>query len=133
MTLPQCDIGHKASLVTIFSTDGQQMPACLAVSPTGDVRYWPSIAHDSSSIEEPGILEGQEFDDIIGISSQGYLLATTTCNLIQLHLNIQGGRHTISHKTIKPPSGFFSGIGRKFASIIIGMNHSQEKEHVSVF
>lgn len=35
LTLPHCDIGHKASLISVFSTDGQQMASCLAVSPTG--------------------------------------------------------------------------------------------------
>lgn len=36
LTLPHSDIGHKASLISVFSTDGQQMASCLAVSPTGN-------------------------------------------------------------------------------------------------
>lgn len=35
LTLPHCDIGHKASLITVFTTDGQQMASCLSISPTG--------------------------------------------------------------------------------------------------
>lgn len=35
LTLPHCDIGHKASLVTVFTTEGQQMVSCLSISPTG--------------------------------------------------------------------------------------------------
>lgn len=35
LTLPHSDIGHKASLISVFATDGQQMASCLAVSPTG--------------------------------------------------------------------------------------------------
>lgn len=128
LTLPNSDIGHKASLVEVFVSDGQQMPSCLAVSPTGDVRYWPSIAHDGSSVDENGILEGQEFDKIISISPQGYVLATTTCNLVWLQLQLQNGRHAIVHRTIKAPSGFLGGIGKKFASILIGMNSNQDKE-----
>lgn len=130
LTLPHCDIGHKASLITVFMPDGQQMASCLAVSPTGDVRYWPSIAHDGSSIDSTGILEGQEFDYLLNIPPVGYVLVTTTCSLVLLQLQLQNGRHTIQHKTIKPPSGFFGGIGKKFASIIIGMNNSQDKENV---
>lgn len=131
LTLPHCDIGHKASLVSVFLADGQQMASCLAVSPTGDVRYWPSIAHDGSSIDESGILEGQEFDELLNISPIGYVLATTTCNLVLLQLQLSGGRHTIVHRAIKPPTGFLGGIGKKFASIIIGINSSHDKEHVS--
>ncbi|XP_055389232.1 nuclear pore complex protein Nup133 [Condylostylus longicornis] len=129
LTLPHCDIGHKASLISVFIPEEQQMASCLAVSPTGDARYWPSIAHDGSSIDASGILEGQEFDYLENISPQGYVLATTTCNLVMLQLVLQNGRHVIHHRTIKPPSGFFGGIGKKFASIIIGMNSGQDKEN----
>lgn len=130
LTLPHCDIGHKASLITVFSSDGQQMASCLAVSPTGDVRYWPSIAHDGSSIDENNILEGQEFDQLQTISPLGYVLATTTCNLVLLQLQLHSGRHTIVHKAVRPPSGFLGGFGKKFASIIIGSS-SQDRENVS--
>lgn len=36
LTLPHCDIGHKASLITVFTTEGQQMASCLSISPTGN-------------------------------------------------------------------------------------------------
>lgn len=130
LTLPHCDIGHKASLITVFLSEAQQMASCLAVSPTGDVRYWPSIAHDGSSIDESGILEGQEFDALLSIPSVGYVLATTTCSLVLLQLQLHNYRHTIVHRAIRPPSGFLGGIGKKFASIIIGMNSNQDKENV---
>lgn len=128
LTLPHCDIGHKARLITVFVPDGSQTTACLAVSTTGDVRYWPSITN-STSIDENGILEGQEFDQLTSISPQGYLLVTTTCNLVLLQLQVQNGRQRIVHRTIKPPSGFFGGFGKKFASIIIGMNSNQDAEN----
>lgn len=128
LTLPHCDIGHKARLITVFFPEGSQTASCLAVSTTGDVRFWPSITN-ATSIEENGILQGQEFDDLISISPQGYLLVTTTCNLVLLQLQVVNGRQRISHRTIKPPSGFFGGFGKKFASIIIGMNSNQEAEN----
>lgn len=131
LTLPQCDIGHKASLITVFTTEGQQMASCLAISPTGDVRYWPSIAHDGVSIDETNILVGQEFDELITIPSVGYLLVTTTCTLVLLKLQLVNGRHSIIYKTIRPPSGFLGSIGKRFASIIIG-NNQQDRENVSV-
>lgn len=133
LTLPHCDIGHKAALVTVFvGESGQQMASCLAVSPAGDVRYWPSIAHDGSSIDASGVLDGQEFDAIVSLPGVGYMLATTTCNLLLLQLQLSNGRHTIVTRPVRPPTGFLGGIGKRFASIIIGMNSNQEREHVSV-
>lgn len=128
LILPHCDIGHKARLITVFVPEGSQTAACLAVSTTGDVRFWPSITN-STSIDENGILEGQEFDQLTSINPQGYLLVTTTCNLVLLQLQVQNGRQRIIHRTIKPPSGFFGGFGKKFASILIGMNSNQDAEN----
>uniref|UniRef100_A0A182MU25 Nucleoporin Nup133/Nup155-like N-terminal domain-containing protein n=1 Tax=Anopheles culicifacies TaxID=139723 RepID=A0A182MU25_9DIPT len=129
LTLPHCDIGHKASLVTVFVNEGHQMASCLAVSPAGDVRYWQSIAHDGSSIDEYNILEGQEFEQLTGLGGQEFVLATTTCSLMRLNVHLQNGRYMIVPRLIKPPSGFFGGIGKRFASIIIGMHNSQEREN----
>lgn len=128
LTLPHSDIGHKAALVTVFVSEGLQMASCLACSPTGDVRFWPSIANDGSSIEENGILEGQEFDQLINMYPYGYLLSTTTCHLVLLQLQYSGNRQSISHRVIKPPSGFLGGIGRKLFASIVGLN-SGEKEN----
>ncbi|CRL07223.1 CLUMA_CG020204, isoform A [Clunio marinus] len=128
LTLPHCDIGHKARLITVFVPEGSQATACLAVSTTGDVRYWPSITN-STSIDENGIMEGQEFDQLTSISPQGYLMVTTTCNLVLLQIRLQNGRQRIIHRNVKPPSGFFGGFGKKFASIIIGMNSNQDSEN----
>ncbi|XP_053669635.1 nuclear pore complex protein Nup133 [Anopheles nili] len=129
LTLPHCDIGHKATLVTVFVNEGFQMASCLAVSPAGDVRYWQSIAHDGSSVDECNILEGQEFEQLIGLSGQEFILATTTCSLVRLNVHLQNGRYTVVPRLIKPPSGFFGGIGKRFASIIIGMHSNQEREN----
>lgn len=128
LTLPHCDIGHKARLITVFENNPMAV-ACLAVSTTGDVRYWPSIAHDGSSIDENGILEGQEFDQLLCLNDLGYVLCTTTCNLVLLQLQVQNGRQKIVHRTIRPPTGFFGGFGKKVASIIIGFQSSQETEN----
>ncbi|XP_049535624.1 nuclear pore complex protein Nup133 [Anopheles darlingi] len=128
LTLPHCDIGHKATLVTVFVNEGHQMASCLAVSPAGDVRYWQSIAHDGSSIDECNILEGQEFEQLIGLGGQEFVLATTTCSLVRLNVHLQNGRYSIVPRVVKPPSGFFGGIRNRFASIIIGMHSSQERE-----
>lgn len=76
-------------------------------------------------------MEGQEFDELISIPPIGYALVTTTCNLVLLQLQLHSGRHTIVHKAVRPPTGFLGGIGKKFASIIIGSN-VQDRENVII-
>lgn len=127
LTLPHCDIGHKAKLINVFVAEGTQTASCLSVSTTGDVRFWPSIAHDGSSIDENGILEGQEFAQLTHLTPQNYLLVTTTSHLVLLQLQVQGGRQRIVHRTIKMPSSFLGGIGKRFASIIIGMSNQDSE------
>lgn len=129
LTLPHCDIGHKASLITVFTTEGQQMASCLSISPTGDVRFWPSIAHDAITFNETGILEGQEFHELITIPMVGYVLVTTTCNLVLLELQSNNGQYTIKNRAVRPPSGFLGGFGKRVASMLIGSN-SQDRENV---
>lgn len=48
-----------------------KVPSCIAVSPEGLVRYWPSIAHEGTSVEETADLQGQECDSLININPQG--------------------------------------------------------------
>ena len=43
LTLPPSDLAHNAKLVNVFATNQNQTPSCIAVSPEGIVRYWPSI------------------------------------------------------------------------------------------
>lgn len=108
------------------------MASCLAVSPAGDVRYWPSIAHDGTSIDAGGIMDGQEMDALAALPGVGYMLATTTCNLVLLQLQLNNGRHTIVTRAVRPPQGFLGGLGKRFASILIGMHSMNEREHVSM-
>ena len=114
LTLSYSDIGYKAILGAVFVAEGLHMASCLACLPTGEVRYWPSIANDGSSIDENGILYGQEFDQLINLTPCCYLLSTTTCRLVLLQLQVSGGRQSISHRVTKPPSGFLVCVNRGF-------------------
>lgn len=130
LTLPYSDIGHKSDLVSVFQTEGQQMASCIAVSATGDVRYWASIAHDNNSVDL-SILTGQEFVQLLNLpTQQGYLAVTSTCTLVFLRVGLTNGRYTLHHKTIKPATSFLSGFGKKFASMLIGMNNGNDKDQV---
>ncbi|KAH8382783.1 hypothetical protein KR009_005236 [Drosophila setifemur] len=132
LTLPYSDLGHKSELISVFQTEGQQMASCIAVSSTGDVRYWSSIAHDGNSVDL-SILTGQEFVQLLNLPiQQGYLAVTSTCNLVFLRVGLTNGRYTLHHKTIKPATSLLGGFGKKFASILIGMNTGGDKDQVLV-
>ncbi|KAH8330617.1 hypothetical protein KR067_005786 [Drosophila pandora] len=132
LTLPYSDLGHKSDLVSVFQTEGQQMASCISVSATGDVRYWSSIAHDGNSVDL-SILTGQEFVQLLNLpKQQGYLAVTTTCNLVFLRVGLTNGRYTLHHKTIKPATSILGGFGKKFASILIGMNTGGDKDQALV-
>lgn len=51
LTLPPSELAHKADLVTVFASESENVPSCIAVSPEGTVRYWDSVAHESFFVE----------------------------------------------------------------------------------
>lgn len=132
LTLPYSDIGHKSELVSVFQTEGQQMASCIAISATGEVRYWASIAHDNNSVDI-SILTGQEFVQLLSLPiQQGYLAVTSTCTLVFLRVGLTNGRYTLHHKTIKPATSFLGGFGKRFASMLIGMNSGSDRDQLLV-
>ncbi|KAM8703409.1 hypothetical protein ACLKA7_008085 [Drosophila subpalustris] len=132
LTLPYSDIGHKSELVSVFQVEGQQMASCIAVSATGDVRYWASIAHDNNSVDL-SILTGQEFVQLLNLpTQQGYLAVTSTCTLVFLRVGLTNSRYSLHHKTIKPATSFLGGFGKRFASMLIGMNSGNDKDQFLV-
>lgn len=83
----------------------------------GVIRYWPSIAQESVTIEEVVNLQGQECDSLTSIDSFGCILATTTCTIAVVQPQLSGGRHSLFCKILKIPSGWLGGIGRKVSFI----------------
>lgn len=107
------------------------MASCIAISATGEVRYWASIAHDNNSVDI-SILTGQEFVQLLNLpTQQGYLAITSTCTLVFLRVGLTSGRYTLHHKTIKPATSFLGGFGKRFASMLIGMNSGSDRDQVS--
>ncbi|XP_059475123.1 nuclear pore complex protein Nup133 isoform X2 [Neocloeon triangulifer] len=120
LTLPPSDLAHRAQLVTVFSHKKASVPSCIAVSPEGAVRYWASVAHEGSWIEENADLLGQECDSLSGITPVGCVLATTTSTLCLLSPVVVNGRHQIVCKTLRSSQGWLGGISRRMSSIIWG-------------
>ena len=49
---------------------------------TGIIRFWPSIAHESSSVESTVDLQGQECYSLTDLQPVGSILATTTSTVV---------------------------------------------------
>ncbi|CAB3374512.1 Hypothetical predicted protein [Cloeon dipterum] len=120
LTLPPSDLAHRAELVTVFTHKKASVPSCIAVTPEGAVRYWASVAHEGSWIEENADLLGQECESLSGITAVGCVLATTTSTLCLLSPVTINGRQSIACRTLRSSQGWLGGISRRMSSIIWG-------------
>ena len=124
LTLPPSDLAHDAKLVNVFSANENQTPSCIAVSPEGTVRYWPSIAHQGSSQETSADLQGQECCLLTDIQPVGSVLATTTATVVLVQrpetAAANGGSHVLTCRLLKAPQGILGGIGRRVSSLLWG-------------
>ncbi|XP_072930222.1 nuclear pore complex protein Nup133 [Epargyreus clarus] len=118
LALPQTDLAHKADLVVLFYEDGQ-MPACVGISPEGVIRYWPSVGQEGAYTDVTCELAGQECERLILRPNGGLLLATTTCTLVKID-TCKEGRPTVICQTLRPPSGWLGGIGRRVSLLFFG-------------
>nr|XP_018899604.1 PREDICTED: nuclear pore complex protein Nup133 [Bemisia tabaci] len=125
LTLPPSDLAHGAALVSVFMKKGNSMPSCLAVSPEGTCRFWPSIVNDSISVEANADLQGQECDSLHYIPPLGFILVTTTATLVHIQPNVTAGRHSLACQVFRSSSGWLSGIGRRVSSLFLGSMSSQ--------
>ncbi|XP_046402089.1 nuclear pore complex protein Nup133 [Ischnura elegans] len=129
LNLPPSDLSHKADLVCVITNEGNHFPSCVAVTPEGTVRYWPSIAHEGTSVEDNADLQGQECDSLTYLGPHGCLLATTTSTIVLVVPQMIDGRHSIFCRALKTPQGWLGGISRRFSSLIFGsMTASQVME-----
>ncbi|KAJ8724193.1 hypothetical protein PYW07_008173 [Mythimna separata] len=120
LSLPQTDLAHKADLVVLFYMEGAQMPSCIGVSPEGTVRYWPSVGQEGVYIDVSCELAGQECEKLGDYTPEGLVLATTTCTVVLLNPTVVDGRATVTCRTLRPPSGWLGGIGRRVSLLFFG-------------
>lgn len=104
LSLPPSDLAHRADLCLVGQGEGGQTPWCLAVSPEGVVRYWPSIAQEGTSSEISAELSGQECFKVTDIHPVGSLLSTTTATLVLIHHT----QHGIACRRLAAPSGSYT-------------------------
>ncbi|KAJ0173865.1 hypothetical protein K1T71_011014 [Dendrolimus kikuchii] len=120
LTLPQTDLAHKADLVMLFYENEAQMPSCIGVSPEGVIRYWPSVGQEGVYVDVTCELAGQECDRLGEYTRSGLVLATTTCTVVLLNPTVIEGRATVTCRTLRPPSGWLGGIGRRVSVLFFG-------------
>ncbi|KAK4884014.1 hypothetical protein RN001_000285 [Aquatica leii] len=118
--LPQSDLAHRAELVSVFISSASHTPSCIAVSPEGVVRYWPSVIHDGVSVEQIADLQGQECDSLTDIGGLGSILATTTCSVVWIQPHLSAGRPSLICHNLRTPTGWLGGITKKMSSFIFG-------------
>lgn len=139
LTLPPSELAHKADLVAVFSSESENVPSCIAVSPEGTVRYWDSVAHESFFVElnadlqvkptetlikrsmtDKPVSQGQECDLLVEAMPLGCLVATTTASILILTPRVSEGRPTVLCRSFKTPQGLLGSIGRRMSSFIFG-------------
>lgn len=120
LTLPPSDLAHNSKLVNVFASNENQTPSCIAVSPEGLVRFWPSIAHAGSSYEINSDLQGQECYSLCNVQPLGSILSTTTSTVVLIHHGSSSGQHAVACRILKPPQGLLGGIGRRVSSLLWG-------------
>ena len=120
LTLPPSDLAHKADLVAVFCPEADALPACLAVSPEGTVRYWSSVSHENSFVEVNADLQGQECDSLSEAMPLGFLVATTTASVLLITPRVIDGHPRVQCRAFKPPQGLLGSISRRMSSLIFG-------------
>jgi len=121
LLLPPSELCHSASLVTLLHT-GQQV-GCIASSPEGVIRYWPSVAHESAFVEVSTELSGEESSILIDLPhAPGICVLGTTCASVVLIMT--GGPAQLSYRSCRVPHGMLSGVGRRMSTFLWGSGTS---------
>lgn len=130
LQLPQSDLIHKAELVNVFflpqnlntSTRIITVPAAVAISPEGTIRFWSNIANERPNELVVSDLQGQEFCTLAALSNTEYLIGTTTGSVFLLVLDTTSSdpNSVINCSSLEAPSGLLSGISRRMTNLFFG-------------
>lgn len=130
LQLPQSDLIHKAELIHVFfmpqnpnaSLRAITVPAALAISPEGTIRFWLNIANERFTESSVVDMQGQEFCIQVPLSPIEYLLGTTTGSvfLLTIDVNSSDPKGVITCSSLDAPSGILSGISRRMTNLFFG-------------
>ncbi|XP_006811533.1 nuclear pore complex protein Nup133-like [Saccoglossus kowalevskii] len=125
LPLPPSDLSHKCDLVSVIpSSDGGSSVSVMAVSPDGIIRYWPSLTNEGAFVETSADLNGEECFCLTAVQPYGYILATTTNQLLILSPASSGMQNTVSCRQLSPNKGMFS----RMSSFIFGSQRTQSAQ-----
>ena len=99
LELPNSILLHQANLCYISETGPS--PSCMVVSPTGVIRYWSNISHESVFTESTVDMAGEECFQLCYLGENLFVVATTTGSLIKVVvLGVQGNVTLDTRKVI---------------------------------
>lgn len=127
LLLPQTDLAHRADLIMLCGDP--QMPSCIGVSPEGVIRFWPSIAQESTFVETSCDLQGQECLRLNAGAEEGWLLGTTSGALLAVV------REGLSVTVLRPAGGRrqgLVGLGRRVSQIFFQSTQTLETRLVGI-
>lgn len=129
LQLPPSDLLHRADLIHVFfmphgTTSGktQTVPATIAVSPEGTIRFWSNIANDRYNEAVASDLQGQECYTLAPLSQFEFALGTTTSSVFLLTIDIAAhdARNMLNCSMLNSPESILSGIGRRVTNLFFG-------------
>lgn len=130
LNLPQSDLAHRADLVNVFfmpqnpntSMRAVTVPAALAVSPEGTVRFWSSIASERYTESQVQDSQGLEFCTLSTLSALEYICGTTSGSVYVLAIDIAAhdSKSVLSFIPLTSTSGILSGFSRRMTTLFFG-------------
>ncbi|CAG7724934.1 unnamed protein product [Allacma fusca] len=121
--LPTSELDHQAQLVCIVANSSSfscsSAPACIAVSPEGQITYWPNVSNDSGTITISADVPGQECESLSSLWPHACILTTTTSTVMLIKPCLAGGnKPSLSCVPLILNKGWFGGIGRRVSSML---------------
>ncbi|XP_020642196.3 nuclear pore complex protein Nup133 isoform X1 [Pogona vitticeps] len=121
LQLPPSDYLWSAGLVAIsyLATPGEapslQSLSVMAATSEGSIRYWPSLAHESSYIETHTDFGGALCSFLTAVKGGSFILSTSRSQFIRLTPDSTGKIH---QHNLPQGQGMFSGLGRRVSSLL---------------
>lgn len=130
LALPQSSVVHRADLMDVFflpqnpnaSIRSITLPAAIAVSPEGTVRFWSSVANERFTESSVVDFQGQEFCTLAHLSALEFLLGTTTGSIYIFHIDLASHdpKNILVTTALTATSSLLSGIGRRMTNLFFG-------------
>uniref|UniRef100_A0A8C4RUA9 Nuclear pore complex protein Nup133 n=1 Tax=Erpetoichthys calabaricus TaxID=27687 RepID=A0A8C4RUA9_ERPCA len=120
MHLPPSQFACFADLVALSFQDGNgenasiQSVSAMAVTQEGNVRYWPSLAHEGTYAETTVDFGGHFCNFLTAVKGSSFVVSSFKNQLIRLGPDSCG---RIQQHTLQQGQGMLSGIGRRMSTL----------------